>query len=624
MPPGSSLTAAARRGWGTCAQAAAIAAFAWVLYVYQPYLSGIVLIYAISALGLDWIMHRAGQVSLANGPLMAIGAFTTAFISQHAWGVLPVSIIASAVVGGLTGLVIGLPALRVRGLYLVLTTLALQFLVADGFQLYESHTGQVSGYQIPQASLAGISLGYNGSFVAFLTVVLVVAAFFLRGVYRGAPGRAWSATREDEVAASVMGVDVAAAKLVAFVGSSALIAISGSLLAYYSQQAEISTFTLDFAISFAVMLIVGGAGSVAGILVGATVVTLAPVAIQSLFQQVAAGTSVQSWLGTNIYLVSAGLYGLLVLLVLLFLPDGLVPTVLRAANHLLARRAERGRPAPPAAHPTAEAATEPARPGPRARPLLRVTDLEVQYSSGAKAVAGAAIEVGDGEIVAVLGRNGVGKTSLLRGIAGFFRSEGVSVRGRVALDDTDLSGRSPHQVARRGIVLVPERNKVFPNLTVDDHLKMAASRTGRRRFEDLEDVLRPLSGHRATPAGLLSGGQRQMLAIGMALCAAPRLLMVDEFSLGLAPIATLEIGALLRDVTRKLSLSLLIVEQNTEAALRIADFIYIMDAGSVVAAGPSAEFRDTKTLKDVYLGTGEGGRTESGRTESGRTEGGRT
>jgi branched-chain amino acid transport system ATP-binding protein len=100
----------------------------------------------------------------------------------------------------------------------------------------------------------------------------------------------------------------------------------------------------------------------------------------------------------------------------------------------------------------------------------------------------------------------------------------------------------------------------------------------------------------------------------MALCAAPRLLMVDEFSLGLAPIATLEIGALLRDVTRKLSLSLLIVEQNTEAALRIADFIYIMDAGSVVASGPSAEFRDTKTLKDVYLGTSEGGRTKGGRT----------
>jgi ABC-type branched-subunit amino acid transport system ATPase component/ABC-type branched-subunit amino acid transport system permease subunit len=622
MPPGSSLAAPARRliaamgsvprGWVTCAQAAAIAAFAWVLYVYQPYLSGIVLIYAISVLGLDWIMHRAGQVSLANGPLMAIGAFTTAFISQHAWGVLPVSIIASAVVGGLTGLVIGLPALRVRGLYLVLTTLALQFLVADGLQLYESHTGQVSGYQIPQASLAGISLGYNGSFVAFLAVVLIVAAFFLRGVYRGAPGRAWSATREDEVAASVMGVDVAAAKLVAFVGSSALIAVSGSLLAYYSQQAEISTFTLDFAISFAVMLIVGGAGSVAGILVGATVITLAPVAIQSLFQQVAAGTSVQTWLGTNVYLVSAGLYGLLVLLVLLFLPDGLVPTVLRAASHLLARAAERGGPAPQVARPAAEdrpAATEPAHPRQRGRPLLRVTDLEVQYSSGAKAVAGAAIEVGDGEIVAVLGRNGVGKTSLLRGIAGFFRSEGVSVRGNVALGDTDLSGRSPHQVARQGIVLVPERNKVFPNLTVDEHLKMAASRTGRRRFEDLQDVLRPLSGHRATPAGLLSGGQRQMLAIGMALCAAPRLLMVDEFSLGLAPIATLEIGALLRDVTRKLNLSLLIVEQNTEAALRIADFIYIMDAGSVVASGPSAEFRDTQTLKDVYLGTGEGGRT---------------
>ena len=176
--------------------------------------------------------------------------------------------IVSALVGAVTGFVIGVPALRIRGLYLVLTTLALQFLIADGLQLYEEHTGELSGYSIPGASLAGITLGYGGAFVAFLTLFFILAWFFLRGVYRGAPGRAWSAARQDEVAASAMGLDVAKAKMVAFVGSSSLIAVSGCLLAYYTQLAAASTFTLDFAISFAVMLIIGGTGSVAGVLVG--------------------------------------------------------------------------------------------------------------------------------------------------------------------------------------------------------------------------------------------------------------------------------------------------------------------------------------------------------------------
>jgi ABC-type branched-subunit amino acid transport system ATPase component/ABC-type branched-subunit amino acid transport system permease subunit len=599
----------ARRGWDFGAQALAIAVFAWAIYRYQPYLAGIVLIYAISALGLDWIMTRAGQVSLANAPLMAIGAFTTAFVVRQTWGDLPVAMIVSALVGALTGFVIGVPALRIRGLYLVLTTLALQFLIADGLQLYEEHTGQLSGYSIPGARLAGISLGSGGAFVVFLTIFFILACFFLRGVYRGAPGRAWSATRQDEVAASAMGLDVSRAKMVAFVGSSSLIAVSGCLLAYYSQLAAASTFTLDFAISFAVMLIIGGTGSVAGVLLGAAIVTLAPAAIQSASQQAWVPLPLQNWLGTNVYLVASGLYGLLVLIVLLFLPAGIVPTVTGAAKAAgrrlrerrtaaAARPATTGGPLAPAVAPAA------AGPGPG---LLTVTDLHVQYRSGANAVSGVSIDVREGQIVAILGRNGAGKTSLLRGIGGFFGSEEVRVRGAVGFDGSDVSGKHPRQIARRGIILVPERDKIFRNLTVNEHLKLATARSSRRHSEELLATLGPLADKRDTPAGLLSGGQRQMLAIGMALCANPRLLMVDEFSLGLAPIAIQEIGALLRDVAERLKLSMLLVEQNTDAALRIADYIYLMDSGTIVASGSSARFHDTSTLTKAYLGAGEGG-----------------
>ena len=239
--------------------------------------------------------------------------------------------------------------------------------------------------------------------------------------------------------------------------------------------------------------------------------------------------------------------------------------------------------------------------------LLTVTDLDVQYSSGANAVAGASIEVREGQIVAILGRNGAGKTSLLRGDSGFFRSEEVRVRGAVSFDGADIAGKHPMQIAKQGIVLVPERDKIFPNLTVNEHLKLASTRSSTRRSEDLFATLGPLAEKRKTPAGLLSGGQRQMLAVGMALCADPRLLMVDEFSLGLAPIAIQEIGALLRDVAQRLKLSMLLVEQNTDAALRIADYIYLMDSGVIVASGSSAKFRDASTLSKAYLGESEGG-----------------
>ncbi|MCU1612735.1 MAG: hypothetical protein JWO98_275 [Frankiales bacterium] len=234
-----------------------------------------------------------------------------------------------------------------------------------------------------------------------------------------------------------------------------------------------------------------------------------------------------------------------------------------------------------------------------AGPLLDVRDLSVTYGNGASGAEQVALSVRAGEIVAVLGRNGAGKTSLLRGIAGFLPSEHTRVAGVASIDGVNVAGRDPGQSFRHGIVLVPERNKVFSSLTVAEHLRLAA-RAGHHpdapcAFEALERL-------RTRRAGLLSGGERQMLALEAAFRNEPRLLLVDEASLGLAPVMVKELMSRLKEIARERSTAVIAVEQDAAAALRLADRYYVMNHGRVVSDGLA---RDVSAvgLAAEYLGT---------------------
>jgi ABC-type branched-subunit amino acid transport system ATPase component len=236
--------------------------------------------------------------------------------------------------------------------------------------------------------------------------------------------------------------------------------------------------------------------------------------------------------------------------------------------------------------------------GQRSRPLLEVEQLEVTYSNGARGVQGVSLTVNEAEIVAVLGRNGAGKTSVLRGIAGFLRSEHVTVGGRVALSGGEISGSTPMRTFRRGVMLVPEREKVFSALTVADHLRLAA-RHGSGQDPCAFPALDRL---REAKAGLLSGGERQMLALEVAWRHDPRLLLVDEASLGLAPIAVKNLMEQLRVIARERGTALIAVEQDASVALRLADRVYVIDHGENVWEGLSSA-ASAAGLARQYLGT---------------------
>lgn len=239
--------------------------------------------------------------------------------------------------------------------------------------------------------------------------------------------------------------------------------------------------------------------------------------------------------------------------------------------------------------------------------LLEVQGLTVRYKGVATAVSNINLMVNRGEATVVLGANGAGKTSLLRGIAGFWRTEtGSVVSGRVLFDGRDITGKSPGEVARLGIAIVPETNKVFVSATVKDNLHSVPRITSQQEYiRLLETVLGLfpfLSERHSQPAGYLSGGERQMLGIARALLLNPRLLLIDEATLGLAPVAIDAVFGRLETIIAELATTILLVEQNIGAAMRIAQQVHVMETGKLVFSGTPDELRRSDVAKAAYLG----------------------
>ena len=233
--------------------------------------------------------------------------------------------------------------------------------------------------------------------------------------------------------------------------------------------------------------------------------------------------------------------------------------------------------------------------------LLALDDLHVYYGA-IHALRGVSLQVEAGKIVTLIGANGAGKSTTLNTVSGLHRPR----QGTVHLEDEDLTAVPPHEIVLRGVIQVPEGRRVFGRLTVLENLEMGAfTRTDRRDIEDgLERTfaLFPrLKERRTQVAGTLSGGEQQMLAIGRALMARPRLLLMDEPSMGLAPILVEQIFQAIQDINRQ-GTTILLVEQNAYMALNIAHLGYVLQTGNIVLSGPAAELQANAEVKRAYLG----------------------
>jgi len=242
-----------------------------------------------------------------------------------------------------------------------------------------------------------------------------------------------------------------------------------------------------------------------------------------------------------------------------------------------------------------------------ADPILSVSNIETYYGP-IQAIRSVSLQVPNGRIVTVLGANGAGKTTILKTISGVMDPE----RGEVRFEGTDIARLTPDAVMRRGICHVPEGREIFPFLTVHENLMMGAytRRDSDGIAQDIEmcfgyfPVLRERASQRA---GLLSGGEQQMLAISRALMGRPRLLLLDEPSLGLSPILVAQIFEIIRRINREQGVSILLVEQNAHVALQTADYGYVLEVGRIVLQDECARLLEREDIREFYLGQKEAG-----------------
>ena len=241
-----------------------------------------------------------------------------------------------------------------------------------------------------------------------------------------------------------------------------------------------------------------------------------------------------------------------------------------------------------------------------ASPLLSVRNIEVVYDEVILVLRGLSLDVPRGAVVALLGANGAGKSTTLKAISGLLKTEnGEVTRGEIVFDGERIDGGDPVRTVRRGISQVMEGRRIIADLTALENLRLGAfTRRDKEVARDIDMVLSyfPRLKERTGLAGYLSGGEQQMLAIGRALMARPRLILMDEPSMGLSPLLVKEVFGIIRDINRDLGVTTLLVEQNARAALSVASYGYIMDQGKVVLDGTAGALRDNEDVKEFYLG----------------------
>jgi len=580
-----------------------------VLSESKTNLASAIVIFAIIGMSLVVLTGWAGQVSLGQMAFAGIGAAVAGAVTARLHWDLSLGLLLGALVGAGVAFLIGLPALRRRGLTLAVMSLAFA-LMTSGYLLNRGFFGEGTTLdwlppdRIDRTPLFGqIGLHSETRFYYLCVVGLGLAYAVVRGLRRTRTGRVLVAIRENEHSAESFGVHAQRTTLFAFACSGFLAAFAGALFVHQQSGLSAGPYHPEQSLEVFTMAVIGGLGSAPGALLGAAYVRGADYFLPSEWQILATG---------------AGL-----LAVLMVLPGGLGGALADGRDWFLRRVAHRRgiavtslttADAPdPAAEgdlddqgPVRISAVAPTPPVDELPPMLEVRDLSVAYDR-VPVLHGVDLDVGVGEIVALLGTNGAGKSTVLRAVAGLAP---VSA-GHVSVAGADVTNARPDTLAALGVACAPGGVGTFPSLTVAEHLRLAAwTRRGdrdavRHATEDALTRFPELSDRLSARAGDLSGGQQQMLNLAMALVARPRLLLLDELSLGLAPVVVTRLLEVVRDMAAS-GTTVLLVEQSVPLALEVAARAYFLEKGAVRFAGPTRELLDRPDLvRAVFLERGD-------------------
>jgi ABC-type branched-subunit amino acid transport system ATPase component/ABC-type branched-subunit amino acid transport system permease subunit len=563
-------------------------------------------IYGILAMSLLVLTGWSGQISLGQFAFAGVGAATTSSLLVHAGADMFLALVAGALVGAVVAAIVGIPAVRITGLFLAVETLAFGVPV-NTFFLNAAYFPTLTPAQVFRPVILNrIDLAGPLAFYYFCLTTLAVVVLLTRNYRRTRTGRAGLSVRDNERGAAAFAVAPVRAKLVAFAFSGALAALAGGLYVIGLQGMPFSGFNPETSLVIFTIVVIGGLGSMTGPILGAVYVEGVEYFLHGAAQLLATG---------------AGL-----LLLLMFLPGGLGEVFFGVRDRLLRIIASRRALSVPslAERPDyGESVSEDAEPGaveiladeatstaphsspPRTEPersLVACDAVDAAYGQ-IQVLFGVSMAVDAGEMVALLGTNGAGKSTVLRVIAGLM----TPVRGRVWFDGTDITRLGPIERVKLGLVTVPGGRGVFGSLTVEENLRLAGWLTkkdrdfiaqARRRIFELFPVLAERS---LTPAASLSGGEQQMLTIAQALLCRPRLLMIDELSLGLAPALVATLLGVVRQINDS-GTTVVVVEQSVNVATDLARRAVFMEKGQVRFTGPTADLAGrTDLLRSVFL-----------------------
>ncbi len=589
---------------GVVALVTAVGAVA-ILVTSGGYRFGVITSMVMTVIMLSFVILTGfvGQISLAQAAIAGVGGFVLSKFTIELGVPFPLSLVLSSLVAAAFGVVIGIPALRVRGANLAVVTLAAA-VALERFVFRNPELTKPGGNPIRKPVFFGLSLAIQSGrnvarwqFGLAVLVVLVPAALAVGNLARSASGRRFLAIRSNERAAAAAGVNVAANKLVAFAMSSFLAGLGGSLIGYSRGQLSAESFTAAVGLGFLAFAYLGGITSVKGAIVAGT---LAPLGVGFVV--------LDRWLNLgNSYGVIAGLS---LIVTALINQEGIAGATRKS------RRSRGGTEAsvavdegdvseetPPPAGPTGCTETS--------EVAFRASGVSVRYG-GVIANEDVSLEVRAGQIVGLIGPNGAGKTTFIDAVSGF-----TPFAGSLHLAGQDIGALSPHARARAGLSRTWQSIELFSDLTVAENLRVTTDRLTARSV--MWDVIAPsrgsvvdvswplhllgLADQAGTDPTTLPYGKQKLVGVSRALANNPRVLLLDEPAAGLDTEESHALGCRLSAIADR-GIAVLLVDHDMGLVLDVCDFVYVLDFGRVIAQGRPSEIRANPVVIEAYLGTG--------------------
>lgn len=579
---------------------------------YYADISVTIMLYILLGISLNLLVGFTGQISLAHGALYGIGAYTAGLLMVRLSWPLPPALLAAAAMTFVCASVVSVPALRIVGEYLILLTLAFNQVVQQLMVSLISFTGGLDGLSgVPPLRLFGSDLTTPTSVFGPLLAVTVIVALLAWRIGESPFGRVLKGIREDEIAVRSLGKFTPSYKLLAFAVSAGIAGFAGALSASYYQFIAPGSYTLDLSIFVIAIVILGGAGSILGSIVGAFVLGLLPPLLQHT-----------GLTADNTIVWQSVIYGLALVVFMRFRPSGIAPEgarVFRRLKTALLRSVAETSGTPPT---SADALyVLPRRVGiaseDEREEMIRIEGLEKSFG-GIRAVRGVDLVLRRGRITALVGPNGAGKTTIFDLVTGLIRPDA----GRVLLADTDITGDSLDRSAKRGLARSFQDVRVFRRLSVLDNVTLAVP--GQPGESIIALVLRPLATRRGETearararsylafvglerqademVGNLSFAEQKLVALARLLATECEVLLLDEPTSGLDPVAVdrmIDIVVRLRDVGR----TVCIVEHSLHVVEQLADHVYFLEDGQVTAEGGIGDLMRQSRLVEAYFGT---------------------